>query len=153
MLKELVDYSKSAEKLVNPPEVKALLDKLHDLEGAKKALETQLKAENTELVQSIVTVGVDLNNITKQIKEAVDLHGSYQVVGEAYAVKYRRESKQYHPEKFAGPAYEKYRTAVITEAIDTDVLNALIKGGQLEQAILERDGVISFDYSFAYYVR
>ena len=45
MPKELMDYSKSAEKLVNPPEVKVLLDKMHEAGINEEAIIGEVVAE------------------------------------------------------------------------------------------------------------
>lgn len=147
------DYSASAEKLCNPPEVKTLLDKLHTEECFKAALEAELKEHCASIIEGIAKSGLAIADLTKQIKEAVVAHGSYQSIetGE-YAVMYRRMSKSFHVEPFKR-LYEKYAPACIEEQINVKALEGLIKGQLLNPETLIVDGVITETPTFAFYIR
>jgi len=147
------DYSNSAEKLINPPEVKALLDKLHNEQGVMTSLEAELQVHCAEIVEAIAKSGVTITELQKQIKAAVETHGSYQNVeaGE-YAVKYRRMSKSYHVEPFK-KIYEKYAPAVIEETINVKALEGLVKGGLISEENLKANGTITETPTFAFFIR
>ena len=69
-----------------------------------------------------------------------------------YALKQRKVSKSYKPEPFE-KAYPQFAPAVIIKAIDTSKLTGLIKGGLVNEAQLEADGVLVCTESFAYIIR
>ena len=154
------DFTKSAEKLSNPEEVKTILDYLHQAEAQLKTMQDQLEEANKELVEAIrikqnevEALLVDLKGDAKKgIVGAIEKYGSYQDTElQHYAVRYRRMIKSYHVEPFK-KWYEKYCTAVVEEAINVKALEGLVKGKLIEQEELKKKGVIQEKPEYSYYV-
>jgi len=151
--KKVADYSKSAENLVNPSEVKELLNQLHQKEKDKEEFEVELKEQCADLVLSIADTGQAITELQKQIKEAVEQFGSYQDLEAGdYAVKYRRVSKSYDAEEFA-QFFDKFAPAVIIQTVNEKALEGLIKGGLITEQELKNTGVLKEDTKYAYVIR
>ena len=146
------DYTETAEKLCNPIQVKDLLDQLHLEEQTKTDLEKQLKEQCADIVDGIAKMSVVIADTQKQIKEAIEAHGSYQdtEVG-VYAVKYRRTSITYDAEKFS-EYFPKY-VPIVLSTINVDELEKLIKGGSITIEELHNCDVIKEDFKYAFYIR
>jgi len=95
-----------------------------------------------------------ISDTKAQIRAMIDALGSYQDLKAGhYALKYRRVSKEYHADKFAGNPYDQYRPAVIAEAINVQALNGLIKGKLLDEADLIQHGIITEKENFAIVIK
>lgn len=144
------DYTNSAVKLCNPPQVKALLDKLHK---AQAELSYQKSTIPFAILEAIEGAEKTINDTTAAIKGAIEQFGSYQdVEAGIYGVYNRRITKQYHAEPFK-TAYPKLAPGVIVESINVDTLKGMIKGGVLYEATLKDDKVITESEAFAFYIR
>ena len=150
MERKLADYSASAENLCNPPEVGEKLTELHIAQEQVKLFEGALK-ENENFLE-MKRYEQQVSDITAQIKDMVDALGSYQVVGEAYAVKYRRISKSYDAQAFK-EHYPRESAVVIEESVNVKALEGLIKGGLLMPDDLKEKGITQESLSYAYFVR
>ena len=150
---EKKDYSKSAVKLCNPPEVKTLLEKLKFEQAKLTQLEVELRESNGKLMGKIAGQTAEVTGLQLAIREAVEEHGSYQdIENERYAVKFARVSKSYHIEPFK-QYYPKESPMVVTEAINVEALKGLMKGKILDEETLKRQKVITETESFVFYVR
>ena len=147
---EPTDYTKTAVNLTNPDEVRVALEHLHNLQSTVEMLKGELLGipEYAYLKEHEAKIA----QLTIEIKEKVDTYGSYQKVGEAYAVKYRRITNTYHAEPFVDN-YIKYSPAVIEETVNVSEIKKLIKGGSLNEKELKDKGVIEENISYAYVVR
>ncbi len=152
--KKNTDYSASAVKLCNPPEVEGLLRELQNEQTALNQLQNQADASIPEAIKvSISATQVRVEILSKNIRQAIDDFGSFQNVDKgSYAVKQRKLSKSYNAESFE-KTYPQFSPAVIIKAVDTTKLNGLLKGGLLDEARLEADGVLKISESFAYIIR
>jgi len=155
------DFTASAENLVNPDEVKLLLDYLHQAEAQLKTLQDTLEEANAELVCQIRTkqaevsaLELDLKGDPKQgIVGAIEKHGSYQDTElEHYAVRYRRMIKDYHPEPLI-KHFPKFADLCIVAAVNVAALTGQVKGGLLTEAELKKKGVITEEAQIATYIR
>lgn len=147
------DYTESAEKLVNPIEVKDLLDQLHLEEQTKADLEQQLREHSAEIVDAITKMGQVIAVTQKQIKEAVEEHGSYQDTDAGvYGVKYRRTSISYDAEKFI-VSFPNFVPVVIKSSVNEPALDGLIKGKLIAIEELKNCDVIKEDFKYAFYIR
>ena len=152
--KKNTDYSASAVNLCNPPEVKELLERLQVKQVSLQAITEKIEAcVPAELREGASSLNNDIGELKMLLQQCVDRQGSYQDIerGE-YAVKQRRVSKNYNVEPFE-KTYPQFAPAVIVKAIDTSKLNGLIKGGLLDEARLEADGVLVCTSSFAYIIK
>jgi hypothetical protein len=152
--KKNIDYSASAVNLKNPPEVEKLLihhrKLLADLTQLGAEIATHIPAHLTAELES---TNRDLQESSKAIHEAIDTFGSYQhLESGAYAIKQRKVSKSYKAEPFE-KTYPQYAPAVIVKAVDVAKLTGLIKGGLLDEARLEADGVLTISETYAYVIR
>jgi len=149
--KKRADYSESAENLVNPPEVKELLDKLHQAQATIAELDSLLIENETYKALKAETDLV--SNVMGKIKEAIEAHGSYQDLeaGE-YAVKYRRISKSYNAEKFA-EFFPNYAPAVIIQVVNEAALEGLVKGKLITEEELKNTEVTQEKIGYAFYIR
>ena len=144
------DYSKTAENLCNPDEVKELLDRLHE---AQTTLAYHKDSIPTKIAKGIEKAEQDIADITAQVKDAVEVHGSFQDIGAlTYAVKYRRMIKSYDPVAFR-ECYSQYAPAVIVESVNAKALEGLIKGNLLTYENLINHSVITETPQFAFFVR
>jgi len=146
-----LDYSKTAENLVNPPEVKALLDTFHQKQAELDAIRAEIPAE---LLSKIDAIYQELGDLNTAIRDAIEQYGSYQDVEKGhYAVKYRRVSKCFeNPEAFKA-RYPSYAPAVIVETIDPTKVQGLIKGNLLAEEELKEAGILVEQISFAFVIK
>jgi len=150
--KKRADYSNSAENLVNPPEIGEKLKELQDLQSTITHLENWLSGECPEYME-LKETEQKVADLTAQIKDMIDAQGSYQDLDQGnYAVKYRRISKSYEPESFI-KAYPQFVPAVIVNAVNTQALQGLIKGGLLTEDDLKKNLVQKESISYAYVVK
>lgn len=144
------DYSETAEKLCNPPEIGAKLKELKCIQGEINILKSDL--ENNELyriLQEKISAGVEL---TALIRGMIDTQGSYQdTENKYYAVKFRRTSRSYDPETFK-TNFPKFTGAVIEESVNVEALEGLIKGKLITEEELKETKVTIESYSYAYYI-
>jgi len=150
--KKPADYSNSAENLSNPPEIGEKLKELHKTELRIVELEAWLGGECPEYME-LKETEQKVAELTAQIKDMIDAQGSYQDTDLGwYAVKYRRVSKSYEAEPFM-KFYPQYVPAVIVNAVNSDALGGLIKGGLITEDELRKNGVLKEDIKFAYHVK
>jgi len=147
------DYTESAENLVNPIQVKDLLDQLHLEEQTKADLELQLREQSTELVDGIAKMGAVIANTQKQIKEAIETYGSFQDQNQGfYAVKYRRVSISYDATNFI-EFFPNFVPVVIKSAVNEAALEGLIKGNLIKIEELKNCDIIKEEIKFAFFIR
>jgi hypothetical protein len=154
------DYSASAVKLVNPPQIKEWLEgqnnRMIDLANLQEKIDAcipvELKAE-LECLQKEVAAEVEA------IKGWIDQEGSYQDLNLGwYAVKQREVSKTYNAEPFE-VRYPEYSRAVIIKAVDVTKLTGLIKGGLINEEDLKKESpggypaVITEKEAFSYIIK
>lgn len=145
------DFTESAIHLVNPAEVKDLLDQKSTVEILLSNCEEQLK----QLPVFVELQGHQkaLAELDKQIRQAIEEYGSYQdTLNERYGVKYARQSKVYHVEPFKAN-YPKYVSAVVVETINSQALEGLVKGKLIEEDDLKGTGALSYTVSHAFFIR
>ena len=148
--KKARDFTASAEKLCNPPEVKEFLDVLHRRQAELDALKAKIPAE---LSKEISQAENYISAITAEIKTAVEAFGSYQDTETGdYAVRYRRVSKVLHPEPLK-KHFPKFAPLLIVEAVNAKALEGQIKGGLLSLEDLKEHGVFTETQTYAFYVR
>lgn len=147
--KELPDYSKTAECLCNPATVKKLLDALHKRQQTLFVIREHLPPK---VMRAIAHQEEKIAELNKEIREAVEQHGSYQDIeaGE-YAVKYRRIHKEFNAGTFA-EKFPEYPTA-IKKAVDVSKLQGLIRGGLITEDELKVKGILTEEQTFAFYIK
>jgi len=149
--KKPADYSNSAENLSNPPEIGEKLVELKELQFTASQIEAKLNENET--YRLFKEYSDRIADTIAQIKDMVDAQGSYQDIEHGmYAVKYRRVSKSYEAEPFM-KFYPQYVPAVIVNAVNSDALGGLIKGGLITEDELRKNGVLKEDVKFAYHVK
>ena len=149
---KVADYSDSAVNLCNPPDIGTKLSELALHQSDVAMYEKELG--DNEVWKSLKTSELAISDTKAQIRAMIDALGSYQNLKAGhYAIKYRRVSKEYHADKFAGKPYDQYRPAVITEAINIQALSGLIKGKLLTEAELIKHGVITEKENFAIVIK
>lgn len=148
------DFSLSAVNLCNPPEVKALLEKLSKAEASRNKIEEEIKASNTVLAeqhQKHIKVISDLQN---KIRYAVEEKGSYQdTENERYAVKYASKTAVYSNLPSFKKNFPKFVELCIKEVLDTTALKGQVKGKLITEADLEKFKILSYDTGYSFYVR
>lgn len=148
------DFTDSAVQLCNPVEVKELLEKLSPEQDALKALEDELKASNTKLVEKIATQSGKVADLQQVIRGAIDQHGSYQdLENERYGVKYERKTPVYDNIVSFKKNFAKFAELCIKETIDVNALRGQIKGKLITEKQLEDAGVLLYELSTSFYVR
>jgi len=149
-VKKNPDYTNSAVNLCNPPQVKALLDKLHK---AQAELSYQKSTIPFAIRSAIEGAEKTINDTTAAIKGAIEQFGSYQdVEAGIYGVYNRRATKVYDALNFK-TKYPDFAPAVIVESVNVDALKGLIKGGLVSEEDLKTRGVITESEAFAFYIR
>lgn len=161
MEKKNTDYSASAVKMVNPPEVQSMLETYHLTATRVKELQAKMDAlipQNLkdELTAEVLTMGAEVDSI----KDVINQLGSYQDLDKGwYAVKQRKVSVTYNAGIFE-ELYPAFAPAIIIKAVDTTKLKGLIKGGliteeELRKPLSSKGGasVITESESFAYIIK
>lgn len=127
------DYSKSAVNLCNPVTIGEKPELLAGLNDTCDALIAERNAliDGLEVNVKIKELSEKINTIRDEIREEVELLGSYQNLDNGwYAIKQRKESLTYNVKKVKlNPAFNKYTDAVIIETVDKGKLEGLVKGG------------------------
>ena len=143
------DYSASAVNLTNDNSVKSVLlylrnwqCVLNDLKAQSEALiPSELKERIKEAEKNVTTAGQD-------IRVAIDERGSYQdIEAGQYAVKQRRESTTYLPEKVED-YLANFASAVIEKSVNKKALEGLIKGNLITAEQARMCGVVSMSYAY-----
>lgn len=151
--KKAPDYTNSAENLVNPPEVKELLDNLHLQQKVLAGLEDELKGKNKELYEAVEESTKHIADLQANIRAAVEVSGSYQNIEAGdYAVRYRRMSKSYDVAAFKRN-YPDYVPAVVTEALNVKALEGLIRGKLLTEEALKLNKILTETATYAFFIR
>ncbi len=148
------DYSASAVKLCNPPEVKELLlaqkNRMVNLSKLQEKIDNYIPPE---LKAELEQVQHEIEIEDKSLRGYIDTFGSYQdVEAGMYAVKQCKKSANYEAEALK-KLYPQFSTAVIVETVNKTAIEGLIKGGLLYKARLESEGVLVISESFAYVVK
>jgi len=152
--KKNTDYSASAVKPVNPPEVKALLDQYI----TRQILIDELQAEMDKLIPDVLKKTMEdyreeLNKTNTMLRTAIDEHGSYQNVEAGhYAVKQRKVSKSYDAAKFGG-LYPQFKEAVIVPTVNVKALEGLIKGGLIKTDDPAMNEITTKTESYVYIIK
>jgi hypothetical protein len=149
-----MDYSNSAENLTNPDRVKELLGRLKENNSKLVLLREQAEALIPENLQEDIRCMSELvNNLTQDIRQAVDESGSFQDLENGlYGIKQRKVSKSYDPASFK-TAYPQFAPAVIVETINATALSGLIKGQLITEENLKTTGVLKETVSYAYIIK
>lgn len=148
--KKNINYEASAVNLVNPPPVIADLRTLRDCQANIALIKEKIAAcIPQELTDTLNQAEKALALMAENIKIDIVAYGSYQNLetGE-YALRQRRESITYKPEfvrQFA-PAQVAY--AVIVEAVDSKVMETLIKSGKIEPETAKQCGIVEEKFAF-----
>jgi len=144
------DYTQSAWKLTNSEVVAGLMLELRQVQA-------QIAITNEEIKNSIpseLTFKLDglqgrLSGLDKDIRQAIDQHGSYQDFDNGiYAVKQRRESITYQPMLVRRLLPENVASLVLVESVDTKKLDGLIKGGIVTQEQAKACGEVKETYAY-----
>jgi hypothetical protein len=150
------DYSASAENLTNPLELELDLRAIKGLGNQIAELQTKIDSLiPIEMKDLMTSLQVQLNAATQGAKSDIDTYGSYQdLVNGMYAVKQRKVSVSYNPERFKR-LYPQFAPAVIIETVDTTKLDGLIKGGLIDAESLKHPNVriASEKVSYVYIVK
>ena len=145
------DYSASAVNLVNPPELKKLIEERQSFTESVAHLRRLL--EDSPHWEELKQAEQRLSDHDGYIKKAIDEFGSYQDVETGvYAVKQLKRTKLYSASNFES-CFPEYATAVLTKSINVPVLEWLIKGNLLSEDGLRRAHIIEDKESFAYIIK
>lgn len=149
------DFTLSAVKLTNPIEVKELLEKLSTEQASLKAIQEEIANHSPgELIAKGLTQAQVVGHLEADIRAAVEEHGSYQSLDdERYAVKYERKTPIYGNIPSFKKNFPKFSELCIKETIDITALKGQIKGKLIAEADLEKFKVLTYDTSYAFYVR
>ena len=147
------NFEASAVNLCNPPEVKALLEKLSTKTKEHHDLNDEIMRANVELVEKTAGLADEIADLRTKIKEAIEEHGSYQSLeDERYGVQYARRSEVYNLDPFK-TQFPKFVGLCIRESIDVTALKGQIKGKLITVKELEDAGVLDYTINYAFYVR
>ena len=147
------DYSESAENLCNPKSVEQMLGRLQLNWLHLQELKATLRLKASEIVSEIEVQESLIDKIKNDLKEAIDVDGSYQDIEKGiYAVKYRKISKTYDVDTFMA-RYPQYTPAVVVQTVNVKALEGLIKGGLIIADDLKKQGITREEVSYAYYIR
>lgn len=149
MTKTNPDYTASAVNLTNPTSVSSLLAKLRlSEEGLNTTMEIVsrvLEIHAPHLADQRQEYEKAIAQTMLELRSTIEADGSYQdTEAGIYGLKQRKVSKEYHAEAFEA-RYPRYAGSVIIKAVDVPVLQALIKGGQLNEETLKREGPVGVD--------
>ncbi len=149
------DFSQSAVNLVNPPEVKELLDQLSAEEATLKAIQDEIASHSpSELIAKGLTQAQVVGKIQADIRTAIEAHGSYQdTENERYGVKYARKTAVYGNLPSFKKNFPKFVELCIKETIDVDALKGQVKGKLITEEELEKTKVLTWETGYAFYVR
>ena len=121
------DFTKSAERLTNPAEVRNLLLEYGEALALTEARETALKA--TEAYAVLNQAQEAASKAREAVREAVERCGSYQDVEAGhYAVKQRKFSVSYDPVKVR-EVIPQFAAGVIEESVPKNKILGLVRGG------------------------
>lgn len=147
------DYTNTAENLINPPEVKELLDKFRAAMALSDKLKQELQEKNEALMGEIEAGNRVLQQLNQDIREMVEAQGSYQDIEAGdYAVRYRRISKSYDVAAFKRN-YPDFAPAVVTETLNVKALEGLIRGKLLTEEALKLNKILIETPTYAFFIR
>jgi Holliday junction resolvase-like predicted endonuclease len=152
--KRNTDYSASAVNLTNTTKLAMAMNIYRNEQADLQKLQEEADSYIPDTLRESIAKKQDIIAHTAQdIRGLIDLHGSYQDVEHGiYAVKQRKLSKSYKAEPFE-KTYPQYAPAVIAKAVDVAKLTGLIKGGLLDEARLEADGVLTISETYSYIIK
>ncbi len=146
------DFTNSAVKLCNPPEIGEKLIILSEVQAQVKVLEESLK-EN-KAYKLLKAMELQVADTIEAIKGMVDARGSYQdTESERYAVKYTRKTAVYGNLPSFKKNFPKFVELCIKETIDVQALKGQVKGKLITEEELEKYKVLKYETGYAFYVR
>ena len=150
MERKNTDYSNSAVKLTNPPEIKELILKYREEQNQIKVLEEQIQSLiPQELKDRLEIANKYLSETNGNIRKAIDELGSFQDIEAGYyAIKQKRESITYIPELVRQYAPSKVASFVLIESVDVKGMEAMIKTGQITQEDSKKCGEVKETYAY-----
>ena len=139
------DYTASAINLTNSEDTWRAYNLWKEAELALNKAELEIESKvPPELITARDEARKAVGDAYDKLKESIDKFGGIQEVQSgSYALKTEAKTPIYHAEPFI-KNYEQYVPAVITQAVNPEALKGLIKGGLVEQAPLEAQGVITY---------
>lgn len=148
------DYSKSAVNLTNSTKLSLDLEVLERYQKEKTDIEAHIESLiPQDLKDALSNTNQCIGEITRVIKEDIEISGSYQDIQKGwYAIKQRKVSTSYDAGAFE-TNYPIYSPAVIVHAVNEDALKGLIKGKLISEADLKAKGVTKEAESFQYYIK
>ncbi len=143
------DYSASAVNLTNDKRLEDLLDRLRIQEGELEESEAEVEALIPDpLKETLYLTKKQIKNLTDDIRQTIDEFGSYQNVDiGAYAVKQRKESITYLPEKVK-TILPDFALIVIEESVNKKAFEGLVKGGLITEAEATQCGIVAMSYAY-----
>ena len=146
------NFEASAVNLCNPPDIGEKLKELHIAQEQAKLFEAALvEDDNFKEMKRYEQMVAD---ITAQIKDMVDKLGSWQNLDEeTYAVKYGRKTAVYGNLPSFKKNFPKFVELCVKETLDINALKGQVKGKLITEAELEKTKVLTYDESYAFYVR
>ena len=145
------DYTMSAARLVNPPEVKVALNLYYQATAESDELRARL--EKSDLFREWTAACARATEAKANVIDVVKQSGSYQdIENGVYAIDQIRQKRIYHAEPFI-ENFPKYAPAVIEQTINVKALEGLVKGKLLTEDGLTRTGVITTTEEHAYIVK
>lgn len=148
------DYSASAVNLINPLEVSVSLTLLKKLQNDLALIEADIKLLlPLELISRRNKLQTKITEQEQGLKIAIETFGSYQdVEAGMYAVKQRKVSLSYDASCFESH-YPELSPAVLVKSVNVKSIEGLMKGGLLDKARLESEGVIKVSEAFVYIIK
>jgi hypothetical protein len=145
-----IDYSASAVRLTNPPEIKELLDKLKvlqsEIDTKQAVIDSLIPQSLSDEMGNLETEKMGLNH---EIKLLIDELGSYQDFDNGrYAIKQRRESISYKPELVKEKLPANFAGMVIVESVDTRKMEGMVKGGFITPEQAKSCGEVIATYAY-----
>ncbi len=159
--KKNTDYTASAffeaknePGIQNPQEVINLYLLRERQQQEAEALNKQIEAcVPLELLMQHKAALETLAATENELRTAIQIFGNYQDVEQGrYALRQKRETKQYSAENFE-TCFPEYATAVLTKSVNVAVLDGLIKGGLLNEEGLKRANILTTKSTFAFIIK
>lgn len=148
------NFEASAVNLCNPPEVKALLEKLSKAEASRNKIQEEIKASNTVLTEKHEKLTKEVSDLQDKIRYAIEEHGSYQdTENERYGVQYASKTAVYGNLPSFKQHFPKFVELCVKESIDVQALKGQVKGNLITTEDLEKFKILTYDTGYSFYVR
>jgi len=148
------DFTESAVNLTNSEQVKAQLEQLSAERDYLQKLQDEFSQLNPELHDKIIAMSEKVAEREQIVRETVEEFGSYQSLeDERYAVKYARKTAVYGNLPSFKKNFPKFVELCVKETLDISALKGQIKGKLITEEQLEKTKVLTYDESYAFYVR